>query len=89
VVSFRDLFPMRVALRLVEDAQTRLVLGAGAHDRGAMCERIPRALPGVGYVLLDGDMHPTRVRASWVTDADIDALARDYPAPTRPEGDGS
>ena len=88
VVSFRDLFPMRVALRLVEDTQTRLVLGAGAHDRGAACERIPRSLPGVGYVLLDGDTHPTRVRASWVSDDDIAALGSAYPAPTHADEAG-
>src|SRR5690606_27662873 len=35
VVAFRDLFPLRVALRMVEADQTRLVLGPGAHDRGA------------------------------------------------------
>jgi S-DNA-T family DNA segregation ATPase FtsK/SpoIIIE len=80
VVSFRDLFPVRVALRLVEPDQARLVLGPGAYERGAACDRIPRSLPGVGYVLLDGDLHPTRVRAAWVSDDDIDALARDYPA---------
>jgi S-DNA-T family DNA segregation ATPase FtsK/SpoIIIE len=80
IVSFRDLFPVRVALRLTEADQTRLVLGPGVHDRGAACERIPRALPGVGYVLLDGDQHPTRVRAAWVTDDDIAAMAARYPA---------
>ena len=31
--------------------------------------------------LLDGEQHPTRVRASWMSDADIEALARNYPAP--------
>jgi S-DNA-T family DNA segregation ATPase FtsK/SpoIIIE len=83
VVAFRDLFPVRVALRMVEADQTRLVLGPGAHDRGAACERIPRALPGVGYVLLDGHHHPTRVRAAWVSDHDITATAARYPAPGR------
>jgi S-DNA-T family DNA segregation ATPase FtsK/SpoIIIE len=87
IVSFRDLFTVRVALRLVEAQQTRLILGDGAHDRGALCERIPRALPGVGYVVLDGDLHPTRVRASWVSDDDIEALAADYPAPSGGAGD--
>ena len=51
---------------------------------GAACELIPRALPGVGYQLLDGEQHPTRVRASWMSDAAIDALARDFPAAHRP-----
>jgi S-DNA-T family DNA segregation ATPase FtsK/SpoIIIE len=81
VVGFRSLFPVRVALRLVEADETRQVLGPGAHDRGARCERIPATLPGVGYVLLDGDTIPTRVRASWVSDDDIAATAADYAAP--------
>jgi len=87
VVEFRDLFPVRVALRMVEADQANLVLGRGARARGAACELIPRALPGVGYQLLDGEQHPTRVRASWMSDAAIEALARDYPAPRRPDGD--
>jgi S-DNA-T family DNA segregation ATPase FtsK/SpoIIIE len=96
VVEFRDLFPVRVALRMVEADQANLVLGRGARARGAACELIPRALPGVGYQLLDGEQHPTRVRASWMSDDAIDALARDFPAahrphdpaPDRPELDG-
>ena len=65
---------------MVEAEQTDLVLGRGARNRGAACEQIPAALPGVGYQLLDGEQHPTRVRASWISDDDIDALARHYPA---------
>ena len=53
-MSFRDLFPVRVALRMVEAEQTDMVLGKGARNRGAVCELIPAALPGVGYQLLDG-----------------------------------
>jgi S-DNA-T family DNA segregation ATPase FtsK/SpoIIIE len=86
VVSFRDLFPVRVALRMVEAQQTKLVLGEGAHDRGAACERIPRSLPGVGYVLLDGQQYPTRVRTAWVSDDDITATAARHPAPVTPDG---
>jgi S-DNA-T family DNA segregation ATPase FtsK/SpoIIIE len=87
VLSIRDLFPVRVALRMVEASQTRMVLGDGAHDRGAACERIPRSLPGVGYVLLDGHHYPTRVRAAWVSDDDIAATAARYPAAPA-DGDG-
>jgi len=80
VVPIRDLFPARVGLRLTEPEQSRLVLGTGAHDRGAECEAIPVALPGVGYVVLDGLPDPVRVRAAWVTDADIATMAERYPA---------
>jgi S-DNA-T family DNA segregation ATPase FtsK/SpoIIIE len=80
VLPFRDLFTTRIALRLMEKQQVWMVLGDEAHDRGATCERIPKALAGVGYVMLDGDREPTRVRAAYPTDADITAMATDYPA---------
>jgi S-DNA-T family DNA segregation ATPase FtsK/SpoIIIE len=80
VLPFRDLFPVRVALRLTEPEQSRIMLGPGAHERGAECERIPVSLPGVGYVVLDGLPNPVRVRAAWVTDDDIAAMAEQYPA---------
>jgi S-DNA-T family DNA segregation ATPase FtsK/SpoIIIE len=86
VLPFRDLFPTRVALRMTEPDQSRLVLGPGAYERGAVCERIPESLPGVGYVLLDGQQDPTRVRAAWVADEDIAAMAARYPAPHRRAG---
>jgi DNA segregation ATPase FtsK/SpoIIIE, S-DNA-T family len=78
VLPFRDLFPTRIALRMTEADQARMVLGNAAYERGAACERIPESLPGVGYVLLDGQQDPTRVRAGWVTDDHIDALAHQY-----------
>ncbi len=84
VVSMRDLFPVRVALRMTERSQADMVLGGGAHDRGAVCERIPAGLPGVGYVLVDGDPTPVRVRAGWQTDDDIRAMATRHRPPTTP-----
>jgi S-DNA-T family DNA segregation ATPase FtsK/SpoIIIE len=71
VISMRDLFPTRVALRLTEPEQVALTLGQGARDRGALCDQIPESLPGVGYVGIDGVAEPLRVRFSHVTDADI------------------
>ena len=54
-LPMRDLFPTRIALRLAEAEQVALVLGPGARNRGAVCDRIPDSLPGVGYVQVDGD----------------------------------
>jgi hypothetical protein len=34
----------------------------------------------VGYVVLDGHPDPLRVRAAWVTDDEIAAMAERYPA---------
>jgi S-DNA-T family DNA segregation ATPase FtsK/SpoIIIE len=83
VLPFRDLFPTRIALRLTEPSQVDMVLGDGARNRGALCDQIPETLPGVGYVALDGVREPKRVRAAYVTDDDIAAMARDYPSPHR------
>ncbi|ONH33268.1 FtsK/SpoIIIE domain-containing protein [Protofrankia sp. BMG5.30] len=81
VLPFRDLFPVRVALRLTEPDQVDLVLGDGARDRGARAEEIPDGLPGVGYVLADGQADPVRVRAAWVDDAEIGRMAHRYRPP--------
>jgi len=58
VLSLRNLFPARVGLRLDEPLQIDMVLGDGAREQGARCDRIPSSLPGVGYVRLDGDREP-------------------------------
>ena len=69
VLTVRDLFPTRIALRLSEAEQVNLVLGPGARNRGALCDQIPDRLPGVGYVAVDGIAEPVRVRFSHITDA--------------------
>jgi DNA segregation ATPase FtsK/SpoIIIE, S-DNA-T family len=77
-VPFRDLFTVRVALRLIEPEAVDLVLGDGARARGAACDRIPASLPGVGYVRSDGRAGLVRVRVAYVSDADISALVRTF-----------
>jgi len=64
VLPFRDLFPTRIGLRLAEEGHVDLALGEGARDRGALCDRILETSPGVGYVVLDHDPTPMRVRLS-------------------------
>ena len=78
VLSIRNLFPDRIAMRLDEPEQVDMVLGDGARDRGAACELIPvdpATGAGVAYVRLESDPDPVRVRAAWITDADIRAMA--------------
>jgi S-DNA-T family DNA segregation ATPase FtsK/SpoIIIE len=84
VLPFRDLFPTRIALRMTEPEQVDMVLGDGARDRGAYCDRIPRSLPGVGYVRLDSDPDPVRVRIAHVTDDDIGDTCAAYGTPPAP-----
>src|SRR5690606_13701179 len=85
VLPNRDLFTTRIALRLVEAEGTDMILGPGARDRGAACERIPVGETGAGqgYVWSDGEAEPARVRAGYVTDDDITYLAEHY-RPRRP-----
>jgi S-DNA-T family DNA segregation ATPase FtsK/SpoIIIE len=78
VISLRNLFPTRIALRLDESDQVDMVLGDGARDRGALADEIsplPQIGAGVGYVRLEGSPHVVRVRAAYVTDTDIGAMA--------------
>ncbi|MGY1869835.1 FtsK/SpoIIIE domain-containing protein [Nocardia gipuzkoensis] len=78
----RQLFPVRIGLRLDEPTQNAMVHGQGARDRGARCDEISDRTPGVGYVGEDGTTDFVRVRAFYVSDDDIDALVDAYsPAP--------
>ncbi|WP_193046847.1 FtsK/SpoIIIE domain-containing protein [Mycolicibacterium baixiangningiae] len=84
----RQLFTVRVGLRLTEATQTAMVLGQGARDAGAECDRIPAATPGVGYMMVDGTAQPQRVRAFHVTDHDITTLAAQFRFPGRRNSSG-
>ncbi|WP_250562851.1 FtsK/SpoIIIE domain-containing protein [Sphaerisporangium fuscum] len=81
VLTIRNLFPDKVALRLDESPQVDLVLGDGARDRGALADQIssdPATGAGVGYVRLEASPEPVRVRAAYVSDADIRAMVAEY-----------
>jgi DNA segregation ATPase FtsK/SpoIIIE, S-DNA-T family len=83
VMNIRNLFPDRIAMRLDEPEQVDMVLGDGARDRGATADLIsndPATGGGVAYVRLETDPDPVRVRAAWVTDADIRAMCAKYAA---------
>jgi S-DNA-T family DNA segregation ATPase FtsK/SpoIIIE len=81
VLPYRDLFPARVALRLLEDTQVDMVLGRSARQRGAECDRIAPSLPGVGYVVLEGVREPVRVRAAYVSDDDLAEMVERWSPP--------
>jgi S-DNA-T family DNA segregation ATPase FtsK/SpoIIIE len=83
VVALRQLFPVRVGLRMTEATQTAMILSTAAHQQGARCEEIPDTTPGVGYVLTEGNTAIVRVRAFHVTDNDIAWLAANFAPPAR------
>jgi DNA segregation ATPase FtsK/SpoIIIE, S-DNA-T family len=77
VLTIRNLFPDRIAMRLDEPEQVDMVLGDGSRDRGATADLIasdPAIGAGVAYVRVDPNPDPVRVRAAWVTDDDITAM---------------
>jgi S-DNA-T family DNA segregation ATPase FtsK/SpoIIIE len=78
VLPIRQLFSIRIGMRMTESSQTTMVLGTAARDAGAVCDQIPTSTPGVGYVCQDGTAEPVRVRAFHVTDADIDYLTTQF-----------
>jgi S-DNA-T family DNA segregation ATPase FtsK/SpoIIIE len=87
VLTIRNLFPDRIAMRLDEPEQVDMVLGDGARDRGAACELIstdPATGAGVAFIRLEADPDPVRVRAGWVTDTDIRDMAYQVAEDTRP-----
>ena len=81
VLTIRNLFPDRIAMRLDEPEQVDMVLGDGSRDRGATADQIGTDSAGVAYVRLEADPDPVRVRAAWVSDDDITVMCRQY-APT-------
>lgn len=75
-VQIRDLFTLRVCLRLTAAAHVDGVLGENARLRGALADEIPE-LPetaGIGYVIRQRSRVPVRVRAAYVDDSDIARL---------------
>lgn len=80
VLKIRNLFTQAIALRLKEREEAAMVLSPEAVRGGAACHRIPRALPGVGFVM-DETGQATRVRAFYCDDDLIREMAVTYPAP--------
>src|SRR5205085_11188922 len=76
----------RIALRVNERNHVDLVLGDGARERGALCDQLSAepAMRGIGYVVLDDQPEPLRVRFAYVTDDEIRAMAVQYAAPAEP-----
>jgi S-DNA-T family DNA segregation ATPase FtsK/SpoIIIE len=77
-VPIRDLFTVRVCLRVTTAGHPDMVLGDGARLRGALADEIPNdpATAGIGYVLRPKSRLPMRVRAAYVDDAEIDELTK-------------
>src|SRR6185312_10817163 len=77
-VPVRDLFTLRIALRLTTASQVDMVLGESARLRGALADEIP-AVPetaGIGYVVRQKSRVPMRFRAAFVDDSELNELVK-------------
>jgi len=77
VVPVRDLFTIRVCLRVTSAVHVDMVLGDGARLRGAMADEIPNdpSTAGIGFKIRASRV-PARVRAAYVDDGEIQELVR-------------
>ncbi|WP_219414865.1 cell division protein FtsK [Pseudonocardia nigra] len=78
VVDVRELFTLRICLGVTAASHVDMALGDGARDRGALADEIPgdEAHAGIGFVIDPVTRLPIRFRAGYVTDDEIDELAR-------------
>jgi S-DNA-T family DNA segregation ATPase FtsK/SpoIIIE len=76
VVPVRDLFTVRICLRVTSAAHVDMVLGDGARLRGALADEIPNdpETAGIGFVIRRRSRVPARVRAAFVDDHEVAEL---------------
>ncbi|GAB3479380.1 FtsK/SpoIIIE domain-containing protein [Amycolatopsis cihanbeyliensis] len=75
-VPVRDLFTVRICLRVTSASHVDMVLGDGARLRGALADEIPdgEETAGIGYVIRPRSRVPMRFRSAYTTDAEIAEL---------------
>ena len=74
--SLRDLFGYRWAFRCSTDASSDVILGHGWANQGYTAAGIDPAARGVGWLIADGGQ-PRRMKAAYLTDHQVAALAAD------------
>jgi S-DNA-T family DNA segregation ATPase FtsK/SpoIIIE len=79
--SVRDLFGYRAAFRCTSTGSSNIILGDGWSESGFDATEIRPTTPGVAFLITEGGV-PQRIRAAYLTDANIIALA-DHAAWTR------
>jgi S-DNA-T family DNA segregation ATPase FtsK/SpoIIIE len=71
--SLRDLFGYRLAFRCTTDISSDIILGYGWAKAGYSAANIAPEDRGVGWLLAEGGI-PRRIKAAYLSDADIYAL---------------
>lgn len=76
IVPIRDLFTVRLCMRVTSAAHVDMVLGDGMRLRGALADEVPNhpGTAGVGYVVRQRSRAPMRFRAGWTDDQDLTDL---------------
>ncbi|TLW92096.1 cell division protein FtsK [Saccharomonospora piscinae] len=75
-VPVRELFTVRVCLRVTSASHVDMTLGDGARLRGALADEIPNTpdTAGVGYAVRQRTRTPLRIRSAYVSDDEITEL---------------
>ena len=73
--ALRDLFAFRWALRCTTPQASDTILGQGWASQGYSAASIDAACRGVGFLLSEGGW-PVRLKASYLSDPEVEALAR-------------
>jgi S-DNA-T family DNA segregation ATPase FtsK/SpoIIIE len=77
-VPVRDLFTLRICLRVTAAIHPEMVLGDGSRMRGALADEIANVpeTAGIGFKVAERTRTPLRVRAAYATDEDLKALVK-------------
>ena len=83
VMSIRNLFPDRIAMRLDEPEQVDMVLGDGARDRGAAADLISTN-PAIGAGVASSGWNPTPTRSASAPPGSPTPTSAPWPRPAPP-----
>lgn len=75
--KIRDLFPVRIGLRMTDQIQVDMAMGREARAAGAACHEIPPTHPGVAWVFTE-NRGVRMVRFPWTSDDNILSIADEY-----------
>ncbi|WP_019808778.1 FtsK/SpoIIIE domain-containing protein [Saccharomonospora halophila] len=75
-VPVRELFTVRLCLRVTDRGHVDMVLGDGARVRGALADEIPNVpeTAGIGYMVRQRTRTPVRLRTAYVDDDELTEL---------------
>jgi S-DNA-T family DNA segregation ATPase FtsK/SpoIIIE len=78
VIAMRDQFPEIVGLRMRAAQHINMLFGPGAMESGIAPHRIQKSQPGYAYAYDEEHNRIVKVRAAWVSDEDLRAMAAAY-----------